>query len=107
MAYEMNGETLPQDHGYPIRLRAPGHAGCRNVKWVQTIALTDELSELDSGSRLDRHFAPDISWMAHKEHVAEERCPERKLKNDLTNVSARSIDLHNGRQFLIWKLKYC
>lgn len=78
LAYEMNGETLPRDHGYPIRLLAPGHAGCRNVKWVQTIALTDEASELDSGSRLDRHFAPDISWMAHKEHVAEERCPERK-----------------------------
>ena len=78
LAYEMNGVDLPRDHGYPIRLLAPGHAGCRNVKWVQTIALTDEASELDSGSRLDRHFAPDISWMAHKEHVAADRCPERK-----------------------------
>lgn len=27
LAYEMNGETLPRDHGYPIRLLAPGHAG--------------------------------------------------------------------------------
>ena len=24
LAYEMNGETLPRDHGYPIRLLAPG-----------------------------------------------------------------------------------
>jgi hypothetical protein len=35
LAYEMNGVTLPRDHGYPVRLLAPGHAGCRNVKWVQ------------------------------------------------------------------------
>ena len=28
--------------------------------------------------RLDRHFAPDITWMAHKEHTAIDRCPERK-----------------------------
>ena len=31
VAYEMNGETLPRDHGFPVRLLAPGHAGCRNV----------------------------------------------------------------------------
>ena len=24
LAYEMNGEELPRDHGYPIRLMAPG-----------------------------------------------------------------------------------
>lgn len=48
------GETLPRDHGYPIRLLAPGHAGCRNVKWVQQIIVSDEASELDAGARLDR-----------------------------------------------------
>jgi len=78
LAYEMNDETLPRDHGFPVRLLAPGHAGCRNVKWVSAIALTEEASELDSGSRLDRHFSPDISWLAHKEHTALDRCPERK-----------------------------
>ena len=25
LAYEMNGETLPRDHGYPVRLLAPGN----------------------------------------------------------------------------------
>lgn len=47
-----------------------GHAGCRNVKWVQNIIVADEPSELDSGSRLDRHFAPDVEWHDHKEHTA-------------------------------------
>ncbi len=31
LAYEMNGETLSRDHGFPVRLMAPGHAGCRQV----------------------------------------------------------------------------
>ncbi len=65
LAYEMNGETLPRDHGYPVRLLAPGHAGCRNVKWVTKIMLTEAPSELDSGSKLDRHFAPDVTFKGH------------------------------------------
>jgi len=63
LAYEMNGETLPRDHGYPVRLLAPGHAGCRNVKWVNEIIVSAQVSELDSGSKLDRHFAPDVSFL--------------------------------------------
>jgi sulfite oxidase len=26
-AFEMNGEPLPRDHGFPVRAIAPGHAG--------------------------------------------------------------------------------
>jgi len=62
LAYEMNGETLPRDHGYPVRCLAPGHAGCRNVKWVNEIIVSEKASELDSGSKLDRHFAPDVNF---------------------------------------------
>lgn len=68
LAYEMNGETLPRDHGYPVRLVAPGHAGCRNVKWVEGILVDAQASELDSGSKLDRHFAPDVGFLAHIRH---------------------------------------
>ena len=41
---------------------APGTAGCRNVKWVRTIQVQAQPSELDSGSKLDRHFAPDVPF---------------------------------------------
>ncbi|MBV9543370.1 MAG: molybdopterin-dependent oxidoreductase, partial [Chloroflexi bacterium] len=34
LAYEMNGEVLPREHGYPARLLVPGHYGMKNPKWV-------------------------------------------------------------------------
>eukprot|EP00471_Norrisiella_sphaerica_P010061 CAMPEP_0184494054 /NCGR_PEP_ID=MMETSP0113_2-20130426/27679_1 /TAXON_ID=91329 /ORGANISM="Norrisiella sphaerica, Strain BC52" /LENGTH=420 /DNA_ID=CAMNT_0026879609 /DNA_START=104 /DNA_END=1363 /DNA_ORIENTATION=- len=37
LAYEMNGEDLPRDHGYPIRAIVPGHVAARNVKWVNRV----------------------------------------------------------------------
>lgn len=36
---EMNGQPLPRDHGYPVRVLLPGIAGCRNVKWLSAIRL--------------------------------------------------------------------
>src|SRR5262249_44906284 len=37
LCYEMNGEALPQMHGFPVRLIAPGWYGIANVKWMQRI----------------------------------------------------------------------
>jgi DMSO/TMAO reductase YedYZ molybdopterin-dependent catalytic subunit len=40
LAYEMNGVPLPRDHGYPVRVILPGHAGCRYVHVVVVVAVT-------------------------------------------------------------------
>jgi DMSO/TMAO reductase YedYZ molybdopterin-dependent catalytic subunit len=37
LCYEMNSEPLPQFHGFPVRLIAPGWYGIANVKWLQRI----------------------------------------------------------------------
>ncbi len=34
LAYLMNGEKLPKDHGFPLRLIVPGLYGIKNVKWI-------------------------------------------------------------------------
>jgi DMSO/TMAO reductase YedYZ molybdopterin-dependent catalytic subunit len=34
LALEMNGETLPLDHGFPARLVVPGWVGIASIKWV-------------------------------------------------------------------------
>jgi sulfite oxidase len=42
LAYEMNGEDLPRDHGYPLRVIVPGYAAVRNVKWLKKLELAEE-----------------------------------------------------------------
>lgn len=39
LVYRMNGEVLPRDHGFPVRLLNPGHYGTKNPKWIMNIAL--------------------------------------------------------------------
>jgi sulfite oxidase len=34
LAYEMNGEPLPYEHGSPVRLLVPGWAADHSVKWI-------------------------------------------------------------------------
>jgi DMSO/TMAO reductase YedYZ molybdopterin-dependent catalytic subunit len=41
LCYEMNGQTLPALHGFPLRLIAPGWYGVANVKWLTRIEVTD------------------------------------------------------------------
>ncbi|CAJ0602139.1 unnamed protein product [Cylicocyclus nassatus] len=41
VVYSMNGEDLPRDHGYPLRIIAPGIVGARQVKWLKAIRLSD------------------------------------------------------------------
>ena len=40
----MNGETLPINHGYPVRVIAPGIAGARSVKWLDRVTVQLEES---------------------------------------------------------------
>jgi len=39
LAYEMNGEPLPDRHGYPLRVIVPGYFGEKHVKWLTRIEL--------------------------------------------------------------------
>ena len=34
LAYEMNGEPLPAEHGFPVRMVTPGCIAVRSCKWV-------------------------------------------------------------------------
>lgn len=42
LVYEMNGETLPPEHGYPMRLLVPGWYGMASVKWVANIRVLEQ-----------------------------------------------------------------
>ena len=42
LAYEMDGQALPREHGAPVRLIIPEMYGYKNVKWLQGINLVSE-----------------------------------------------------------------
>eukprot|EP00439_Symbiodinium_sp_Y106_P066834 s988_g10.t4 len=45
LAYEMNGEALPNEHGAPVRVIVPGVVGVRNVKWLGRVVASTEEAE--------------------------------------------------------------
>lgn len=40
LAYEMNGEPLPADHGFPVRVVVPGWIGISSIKWVGPVEVS-------------------------------------------------------------------
>ena len=50
LATSMNGEDLPVDHGFPMRLLVPGWYGCTCIKWVTGIELVDD--EVDATGQM-------------------------------------------------------
>lgn len=49
LAYEMNGEPLPVEHGAPIRLRVETQLGFKMVKWVCAIEVVEDYSHIGKG----------------------------------------------------------
>ncbi len=53
LAYEMNGQPLPLEHGYPLRALALGWTGANCVKWLKTVTVLDKPCE---GFFMDRVY---------------------------------------------------
>ncbi|CAH0053576.1 unnamed protein product [Clonostachys solani] len=67
LAWGMNGETLPRDHGFPLRSIVPGHVAARSVKWLDKITLSDEESPSQWQRRDYKCFGPNqtsVDWDA-------------------------------------------
>lgn len=60
LAYEMNGQPLTRDHGYPLRFIAPGVTGARNVKWLGKIILSNEESHGHWQRKDYKSFSPSV-----------------------------------------------
>jgi len=45
LAYEMDGQPLPREHGAPLRLVIPDMYGYKNVKWVEQVNLVPKAGE--------------------------------------------------------------
>lgn len=61
LAYEMNGEPLPHEHGFPLRAVVPGYIGARSVKWLSTITIQEQPSDNYYQARAYKMFPPDVT----------------------------------------------
>ncbi|XP_066441169.1 sulfite oxidase, mitochondrial [Eleutherodactylus coqui] len=62
LAFEMNGEELPKDHGFPLRVIVPGVVGARNVKWLGRIIVSEEESSSHWQQNDYKGFNPNVDW---------------------------------------------
>jgi DMSO/TMAO reductase YedYZ molybdopterin-dependent catalytic subunit len=68
LCYEMNGETLPKNQGYPLKVVAPGKWGYKWVKWITSIEVIDYDHEGYWESRGwddDADIVPLAEWVPH------------------------------------------
>jgi DMSO/TMAO reductase YedYZ molybdopterin-dependent catalytic subunit len=66
LAYEMNGEPLPVDHGFPLRVIVPGWYGVASVKWLTEIEVTCDV--FDGYFQSDRYV---YEWTRERRTVRE------------------------------------
>ena len=64
LCYEMNGATLPEPNGFPVRLIAPGWYGIANVKWLKRIEVRDT-------RYMSQMMARDYVTIREEEHDGE------------------------------------
>jgi sulfane dehydrogenase subunit SoxC len=62
IAYEMNGEPLTGEHGFPARLFVPGYFGTNNVKWLAALTLADRRPEHLFTTRLYQRVEPGADF---------------------------------------------
>ena len=83
LAYEMNGEELPRDHGYPLRVIVPGYVGIRNIKWLKKITLSDE--------EVDGTWQKGISYKGFPHYIDDVNKINEKLVEKLRPVQEMPV----------------
>ncbi len=64
LAWGMNGGTLPEKYGAPIRLRVERQLGYKQAKYVMRIEATDDLSKFHGGKGGYWEDVGDYEWYA-------------------------------------------
>lgn len=97
LAYEMNGEALPPQHGFPLRLVVPGWYGMASVKWLARITVLDrpfEGYQQASGYRLRQ--APDqpgepVSRILPRSLMVPPGIPDFATRERLVEAGSRTL----------------
>lgn len=88
LAYEMNGVSLPNEHGFPVRAIVPGLYGMMNAKWITDIELVDKIYE---GFWQRRGWANNAKYQTHSKIVF----PGDTLRNRFNALSINPVTAGN------------
>ena len=66
LAYKMNGETLSQDRGYPLRLVVGKSQGADWLRWVTKIEVKPDLTSLINSSAAIQNSRSNIPYSGSK-----------------------------------------
>jgi DMSO/TMAO reductase YedYZ molybdopterin-dependent catalytic subunit len=94
LCYEMNGAPLPQAHGYPLRLIAPGWFGIANVKWLQRI-------EVRPSRFMGRFMARDYVTIREERQDGETAWIESSVGRALLKSVPAKVTRSDGRHQII------
>jgi len=114
VVYEMNGEPLPDRHGYPVRVIVPGMFGEKNVKWVTRIELIDYDAK---GFYEQQGWGPDFRTETHSRFDAPDLSKPLKagapvmLKGiayggDAQGVSKVEVNFDDGQTWQETRIEY-
>ncbi|MBE3044153.1 molybdopterin-dependent oxidoreductase, partial [Candidatus Bathyarchaeota archaeon] len=87
LAYGMNGQPLPKDHGFPLRALVPGTVAARSVKWLSKITLSEEESPAQWQRRDYKSFGPNEAGREDWEGAAA--IQEMPVTSSITSVDVR------------------
>jgi DMSO/TMAO reductase YedYZ molybdopterin-dependent catalytic subunit len=94
LCYEMSGEPLPQPHGFPLRLIAPGWYGIANVKWRKRI-------EVRETRYMGRFMARDYVTILEEPRDGETVWMETSVGRALLKSVPGKVTRHNGQYRII------
>jgi sulfane dehydrogenase subunit SoxC len=89
LAYEINGQPLPPQHGFPLRLIVPGWYGMTHVKWLRSITAVDEPF---------KGWQQDVAY-----HVRES---EEEQGEPVTRIKPRSLLVPPGVPDFLTRTRY-
>lgn len=87
LAFQLNGQPLSADRGYPLRLILPGWYGMANIKWLRRLEVLDRRFEGPHMSR-DYHSVHALS-VGDASFVLETAITRTRLKSVVARVTRR------------------
>jgi DMSO/TMAO reductase YedYZ molybdopterin-dependent catalytic subunit len=94
LCYEMNGVPLPQGHGFPVRLIAPGWYGIANVKWLQRIEVVET-------RYMGRFMARDYVTIREEQRQGQTVWTETSVGRALLKSVPAKVTRQNGQYHVV------